>query len=386
MIAFLVTDKTTGARRYLGQIRSGSSGDYALTIPLPAGDYRIEASSRIANAVAEAVIPAVNPDPGGGGGGNQQKMTVSIMVTGDSQRGLILPKTSREFPRGESITVIQLLRDVLLSSGIEFEIKNNAYVSSIGGLKEKDRGALSGWLYRVNGMFPQVGPGEYQVRDGDSVEFVYTCDGGKDVGQTAVPGEEEVVVDQPPQKQEETAKELPVVLPDLTAPQAFDELTRRGIIKGTTHGLEPERAITRAEFITLLCRAGAFEAAPNAKPRFTDVAPGKWYYEAIEGAVKAGIINGCGRGLFRPELGLTRYQAAVILKNLGGVSTDGQRMPLDYERMPEWARPASVYVLNAGLMSDSPDVGFQGTSTISRMEAAYIVCRYMVRSSEGKNN
>ena len=47
---------------------------------------------------------------------------------------------------------------------------------------EFDCGALSGWMYRVNGWYPNYGCSRYQLKDGDVVEWRYTCDLGNDVG------------------------------------------------------------------------------------------------------------------------------------------------------------------------------------------------------------
>ena len=41
---------------------------------------------------------------------------------------------------------------------------------------------LSGWMFRVNGEFPCVGCSDVKVRNGDRIEFVYSCDTGGDVG------------------------------------------------------------------------------------------------------------------------------------------------------------------------------------------------------------
>ena len=43
-------------------------------------------------------------------------------------------------------------------------------------------GNLSGWLYRVNGAFADVGCSQYRLQEGDAVEWMYTTDLGKDVG------------------------------------------------------------------------------------------------------------------------------------------------------------------------------------------------------------
>jgi hypothetical protein len=71
--------------------------------------------------------------------------------------------------------------DVIKASGIAFAGKT--YISSIGGLSEGDGGGKSGWMYSVNGAYPPVGVTKYVVKNGDSVRFCYTLDGGNDVRQ-----------------------------------------------------------------------------------------------------------------------------------------------------------------------------------------------------------
>ncbi len=61
-------------------------------------------------------------------------------------------------------------------------IYNSAYIEGIGNLYERDVGDLSGWMYSVNGWFPNYGCGRYALKDGDVIEWVYTCDLGADVG------------------------------------------------------------------------------------------------------------------------------------------------------------------------------------------------------------
>lgn len=49
------------------------------------------------------------------------------------------------------------------------------YVSAIGHIAEFGFGDMSGWLYSVNGEYPEASCGEYRLHDGDAVEFHYTC-------------------------------------------------------------------------------------------------------------------------------------------------------------------------------------------------------------------
>lgn len=56
------------------------------------------------------------------------------------------------------------------------------YVRGIGYIQEFGFGELSGWLYKVNGEFPDISAAYFTLNEGDVVEFVYTCSLGSDVG------------------------------------------------------------------------------------------------------------------------------------------------------------------------------------------------------------
>lgn len=56
------------------------------------------------------------------------------------------------------------------------------YVEGINQLYEFDCGKNSGWMYSVNGEYPNYGASSYNLKDGDKVEWRYTCNLGSDVG------------------------------------------------------------------------------------------------------------------------------------------------------------------------------------------------------------
>ena len=99
--------------------------------------------------------------------------------------GVILDQTTVTFYEGES--VFDVLQRVCQENDIHIEsswtpIYNSAYVEGIHNLYEFDCGNLSGWMYRVNGWYPNYGSSRYQLAQGDVVEWRYTCDLGKDIG------------------------------------------------------------------------------------------------------------------------------------------------------------------------------------------------------------
>ena len=99
--------------------------------------------------------------------------------------GIILEQVEVEFFDGES--VFDVLQRVCQENGIHLEsewtpIYNSAYIKGINNLYEKDCGKLSGWQYRVNGWYPNYGCSRYKLTDGAKVEFRFSCDLGKDIG------------------------------------------------------------------------------------------------------------------------------------------------------------------------------------------------------------
>jgi hypothetical protein len=110
----------------------------------------------------------------------------------DKNKESILPKDGVVFARRtvtfyEGESVFDLLLRETRNNGIHMEfvdtpIYNSAYIEGIANLYEFDTGNLSGWMYNVNGWYPNYGCSRYQLKDGDSVEWRYTCDLGRDLG------------------------------------------------------------------------------------------------------------------------------------------------------------------------------------------------------------
>lgn len=99
--------------------------------------------------------------------------------------GVIYAERNVTFYEGESVFNL-LVREMKRNKiHMEFEntpVYNSAYIEGIGNIYEFDCGELSGWMYKVNDRFPNYGCSRYLLKEGDKVEWVYTCDLGADVG------------------------------------------------------------------------------------------------------------------------------------------------------------------------------------------------------------
>lgn len=66
--------------------------------------------------------------------------------------------------------------DLLLLTGLDISMKGGNYISSINGLKEKEHGPMSGWLYQVDGVTPMKACTAYYLSGGEVIYWFYQYD------------------------------------------------------------------------------------------------------------------------------------------------------------------------------------------------------------------
>lgn len=100
--------------------------------------------------------------------------------------GVILEETAYVLRPGDTVFDI-LLRTVrhnriqMEFQGADQNVFGSVYIQGINYLYEFSCGPLSGWMYTVNGGFPDYGVSKYELQDGDAIAFQYTCDLGRDL-------------------------------------------------------------------------------------------------------------------------------------------------------------------------------------------------------------
>ena len=223
---------------------------------------------------------------------NPETITVTFQLHTDTE-AWILPTVVRDLPEGT--TAFDVFKQVLAANGYTYDAKGS-YVQAVtapDGTKvaELSKGQYSGWMYRVNGEFPDTYMGAYELEDGDGIEVFFTADYTK-----------------------ETGAFLPFV--DVTNHWAYTDIKRvynRGWMVGESATIfAPDQELTRAMLAVILYAMAGEPEVAAANP-FSDVPAGEWYTDAIIWAAANGIVVGCGDGTFRPEMAVTRAQAAVML-------------------------------------------------------------------------
>ena len=99
------------------------------------------------------------------------KQTVSVQVIGVNSTMM-----QGNIEVNSSSTAYSVLRELAKQNGKSISTKgfgSTVYVSGIDGLKEFDHGPSSGWMYKVNGIPPNIGAGAYRLKAGDQVIWYY---------------------------------------------------------------------------------------------------------------------------------------------------------------------------------------------------------------------
>jgi len=164
------------------------------------------------------------------------------------------------------------------------------------------------------------------------------------------------------------------------ASQAIASLASKLIVTGTGDDrFEPERAVTRAEFATMLTRSLRLPAPATASP-FMDVPATASYAEAIHAAYAAGIVQGTGDGkTFAPNRTITRQEMAVMVlrayrylhPDAAPVSSNGLIFN-DTTSIEGWALPAVEQTVSLALLKGRDGNRFAPLATLTRAEAAQV--------------
>ena len=164
------------------------------------------------------------------------------------------------------------------------------------------------------------------------------------------------------------------------AQKDIEEMAERGIVSGVTENtFEPDRAITRAEFATLLVKALNLSSGVSAE--FSDVFQSEWYYHSVNAAANAGLIAGYD-SLFRPNDLITREEMAVILEKASSyLEKNAGRGRIerfsDQASISDWAYDSVDAATTAGLISGMPDGTFAPKENATRAQAVSVIKRLL---------
>lgn len=146
------------------------------------------------------------------------------------------------------------------------------------------------------------------------------------------------------------------------------------IVKGNR--FEPNKAMTRAEFIAIL---GRFEKVNEftANISFQDIDMNAYYGKYVNWAKNAGLVYGMDAANFAPNKTISREEMATILyryKQMKKINFEGEgKQYKDGNKIPKWAKEAVQELSKSKILNGMDDGTFQGKKQLSRAEIAQIV-------------
>lgn len=252
----------------------------------------------------EVELPDGATHPGG-----TSNITVGLKVQ-PGQEGNWL-ETSITMPAGS--TVAELLTKAFSETDMVCDGLQDGYIKSLTKagvtLSQYDQGPNSGWMYQVNGSSPNVGIGDYTLKQADQVLLYYTADWTKEDSTQHWGGGSG-------KADSKTPDQLPFA--DVAADSYYYDAvlwaTGQGVTTGTSDTtFDPDAVCTRAQIVTFLWRAAGSPAPQTSAQTFSDVAPDSYYAQAVRWAAEQGIICGTSENAFTPDATCTRAQGVTFL-------------------------------------------------------------------------
>ena len=152
-------------------------------------------------------------------------------------------------------------------------------------------------------------------------------------------------------------------------------LQGKGIVQGDANGnINPDKPITRAEFISIINRAFSFTEKGTAN--FPDVKANAWYYDDLAIAKKEGYILGDNSGNANPNKPITRAEVSVILSRVLDLKPEADTSAFaDSAAFPDWSVDSIIAMFENELIGGYPDNTFRANNNITRAEAFTILAR-----------
>ena len=326
-----------------------------------------------------------NNNSNNGSGENLGDIRVGVSVIGKDGE-VLYPKTNKTLKTSDAFGKTAL--QALAATGLTYKTKNdNAYISEIAGLKESVS-STAGWKYKVNGITPSAAAKSCTLKADDDVIWfwveTFTQDKLGLSDEKLSPAE--VQVSTTPAENEGKK----VIFNDVKgnnydwAREQIEFIASKGIVAGTGSGnFEPERKVTREEFIKMVVSMMEIRADEVQKTQFDDDSSiSGWAKGYILKAKELGIINGYDDNSIKPKQVITREEMAVILiralkqqKKITLVEDTNNLKFTDAQDISSWARDYIATAVNYGLIKGQTGNILEGKNSATRAETAVVIFR-----------
>lgn len=168
-------------------------------------------------------------------------------------------------------------------------------------------------------------------------------------------------------------KSFPDVPADHWAADSINYLVDKGAINGKPDGtFAPTEEIDRASAAKIMAVTLGLEIDQNAKPSFED-AKNNWAAPYIAAVEKAGVIQGDGKGNFKPDDKINRASMASMLVKAYKLEAPGAETKFD-DLKDHWGEKDANILVALGI-SNGTDNGWQPDKAVTRAEAAQFIAK-----------
>lgn len=159
------------------------------------------------------------------------------------------------------------------------------------------------------------------------------------------------------------------------------KLEMSNVVKGTTPTTyEPNRAITRAEFLAVVMGAYGYDLTTEAKALpFSDINT-DWQKRvvsvALENKIIAGDVDAKGNKVFRPNSQISKIEALAIISKLSGIEVEGNINHTFVDSAADWQNAILAKAEYLELVKVPADKKFNPNAGISRWDMATLMVKY----------
>ena len=306
---------------------------------------------------------------------------------------------TKRYAVNRNATVKDLFQQAIEAAKLDETGADDGYVSSVrapevlGGywLSEMDNGAKAGWMYMVNGEYPDDALTEFELEDGDRVVWHYVDDYTDEEDLAAVRRAADI-------SPKDYAKDRLGRIVTVTGKGSVEpELDFNDIGTDVTFTFVPDEnqelvevlvdgeSIGKPETYTYedLTVKSRIKAVFTGGMRFEDVRRRDWFYEDVEYVVENGLFHGTSKTTFSPNAPMTRGMLVTVLYRLAGKpeATSASSFT-DVAKEQYYAAPIAWAAEN-GIVGGMSQTRFAPNEQVTREQLAAIVYRFAQKQGYG---
>ncbi|GAB6989854.1 S-layer homology domain-containing protein [Paenibacillus pini] len=170
-----------------------------------------------------------------------------------------------------------------------------------------------------------------------------------------------------------------------------ENLASRLVIQGVgPDQFDPDRNITRAEFVSIVLRSLGIHQSSTSIVSFKDVKASDWFADEVNTGVSYQLIKGYDNGTFKPNGLLTRAEAMTILDRAFAIvkidkvtqDIEANQLLADYKdsaALEPWAKYAAASAIKLGIVKGT-NGQLNPRGEITRAQTAAIMNRFLIKS------